>query len=168
MRYHHLYVPLYQWTVSCSVLDYDNAPGIFPVAFFFHRNPWRREPMLAAVIVLQLALVLFMQVEVFTAMVVARFLQGGASSVVFSGEPSWYILISCGACADEASRNGSDVSTLQSRWSAEIGILGRTDWDSCENVPRKNIGRQIGWGLSGAPIGSLLVSHHFRTWPALI
>lgn len=42
--------------------------------------------MLAAVIVLQLALVLFMQVEVFTAMVVARFLQGAASSVVFSGE----------------------------------------------------------------------------------
>jgi hypothetical protein len=60
--------------------------GIFPVAFFFHRNPWRREPMLAAVIVLQLALVLFMQVELFTAMVVARFLQGGASSVVFSGK----------------------------------------------------------------------------------
>jgi hypothetical protein len=39
-----------------------------------------------AVCVLQCALVIFMRVEMFPAMVVARFLQGAASSVVFSGE----------------------------------------------------------------------------------
>jgi hypothetical protein len=42
--------------------------------------------MIAAVCVLQAALFIFMKVEVFTAMIVARFLQGAASSVVFSGE----------------------------------------------------------------------------------
>jgi hypothetical protein len=44
--------------------------------------------MIAAVCVLQAALFIFMKVEVFTAMIVARFLQGAASSVVFSGESS--------------------------------------------------------------------------------
>jgi hypothetical protein len=44
--------------------------------------------MIMAVIVLQAALVIFMKVEMFPAMVVARFLQGAASSVVFSGESS--------------------------------------------------------------------------------
>lgn len=42
--------------------------------------------MIAAVCVLQAALFIFMRVEVFSAMIVARFLQGAASSVVFSGE----------------------------------------------------------------------------------
>lgn len=65
--------------------------------------------MLAAVIVLQLALVLFMQVEVFTAMVVARFLQGGASSVVFSGT-SPRSLYEVGGHTDHHSWNGSHVS----------------------------------------------------------
>ena len=60
--------------------------GIFPVAFFFHRYPYRRGPMIVAVCVLQAALFIFMKVEVFTAMIVARFLQGAASSVVFSGK----------------------------------------------------------------------------------
>lgn len=64
--------------------------GIFPVAFFFHRYPYRRGPMIAAVCVLQAALFIFMKVEVFTAMIVARFLQGAASSVVFSGECPWF------------------------------------------------------------------------------
>lgn len=41
--------------------------------------------MIVAVCVLQAALVIFMNVEMFPAMVVARFLQGAASSVVFSG-----------------------------------------------------------------------------------
>jgi hypothetical protein len=45
-----------------------------------------------AVCVLQCALVIFMRVEMFPAMVVARFLQGAASSVVFSGECSGHLL----------------------------------------------------------------------------
>lgn len=79
----------------------DSRPAvIFPVAFIFHRYPWRREPMLAAVVMLILALFLFMKVEVFAAMVVARFMQGAASSVVFSGEfscptPRYAELIYC-------------------------------------------------------------------------
>lgn len=46
--------------------------------------------MIVAVCVLQAALVIFMNVEMFPAMVVARFLQGAASSVVFSGESTLY------------------------------------------------------------------------------
>jgi MFS family permease len=82
---------------SCGIFTCQSTPslltetdwklilGIFPVAFFFHRYPYRRTPMIVAVLVLQAALLIFMKVEVFAAMLVARFLQGGASSVVFSG-----------------------------------------------------------------------------------
>ena len=85
--------------------------------------------MLAAVIVLQLALVLFMQVEVFTAMVVARFLQGGASSVVFSGAYSRFHH-EAGAHADHHSWNGSHVSfcycaTTQA-WCVLIALAAKT------------------------------------------
>lgn len=58
-----------------------------PVAYFFHKYPFRRIPLVIAVIVLELALVLFMLANPFWAMVVSRFLQGASSTVVWSGEP---------------------------------------------------------------------------------
>ena len=63
--------------------------------------------MIVAVCVLQAALVIFMNVEMFPAMVVARFLQGAASSVVFSGESS---LSFSSIKTDQSSRICSHVS----------------------------------------------------------
>jgi hypothetical protein len=65
--------------------------------------------MIVAVCVLQAALVIFMNVEMFPAMVVARYLQGAASSVVFSGMlfPS-----SSSSETDQSSRIRSHVSYL--------------------------------------------------------
>ncbi|KAL7425017.1 hypothetical protein Q5752_000704 [Cryptotrichosporon argae] len=56
----------------------------FPVAGFFHRHPWRREPLIAAVIVLEGSMVLFMLARPYWAMVVARVLQGCSSTVVWT------------------------------------------------------------------------------------
>ncbi|AAW46370.2 hypothetical protein CNK02920 [Cryptococcus deneoformans JEC21] len=55
-----------------------------PVAYFFHRYPFRRIPLVIAIIILELALVLFMLVNPFWAMVLSRFLQGASSTVVWS------------------------------------------------------------------------------------
>ncbi|CAD6570457.1 MAG: hypothetical protein TREMPRED_005852 [Tremellales sp. Tagirdzhanova-0007] len=56
----------------------------FPIAYFFDRYPWRREPLVVAIIVLEGALILFMLVTPFWLMVVSRFLMGAASTVVWS------------------------------------------------------------------------------------
>ncbi|ODO00821.1 hypothetical protein L198_03148 [Cryptococcus wingfieldii CBS 7118] len=56
----------------------------FPIAYFFHRHPYRRAPLVAAVIILELSLVLFMLAKPYWTMVVSRFLQGAASTVVWS------------------------------------------------------------------------------------
>lgn len=66
--------------------------GIFlctlPVAYFFHKHPFRRIPLIVAVIILELSLILFMLATPFWAMVISRFLQGASSTVVWSGELS--------------------------------------------------------------------------------
>ncbi|WVQ75008.1 hypothetical protein IAR50_004616 [Cryptococcus sp. DSM 104548] len=56
----------------------------FPIAYFFHKHPYRRVPLVVAVIILELSLVLFMLARPYWAMVVSRFLQGAASTVVWS------------------------------------------------------------------------------------
>ncbi|WVQ79320.1 hypothetical protein IAT38_001417 [Cryptococcus sp. DSM 104549] len=56
----------------------------FPVAYFFHKYPYRRNPLIIAVLVLEGALVLFMLARPYWAMLVSRFLQGAASTVVWS------------------------------------------------------------------------------------
>ncbi|OXG80543.1 hypothetical protein C348_03667 [Cryptococcus neoformans Gb118] len=62
--------------------------GIFlctlPVAYFFHKYPFRRIPLIVAVIVLELSLILFMLATPYWAMVISRFLQGASSTVVWS------------------------------------------------------------------------------------
>ncbi|KGB77925.2 hypothetical protein CNBG_4012 [Cryptococcus deuterogattii R265] len=62
--------------------------GIFlctlPVAYFFHKHPFRRIPLVVAVIILELSLILFMLATPFWAMVISRFLQGASSTVVWS------------------------------------------------------------------------------------
>nr|XP_018260404.1 uncharacterized protein I303_07322 [Kwoniella dejecticola CBS 10117]OBR82562.1 hypothetical protein I303_07322 [Kwoniella dejecticola CBS 10117] len=91
--------------------------GIFlctlPVAYFFHKYPYRRSPLIVAVLVLEVAVVLFMTINAYWVMVLSRFIQGASSTVVWSGK---YI-------------------------------------PSCENVPEKNVGRQIGFAYSGVSIG---------------
>nr|XP_019009454.1 uncharacterized protein I206_06103 [Kwoniella pini CBS 10737]OCF48235.1 hypothetical protein I206_06103 [Kwoniella pini CBS 10737] len=91
--------------------------GIFlctlPVAYFFHKYPYRRSPLIVAVIVLEVAVVLFMTINAYWVMVLSRFIQGASSTVVWSGK-----------------------SIVE-----------------CENVPEKNVGRQIGFAYSGVSIG---------------
>lgn len=56
----------------------------FPVAFFFHRYPWRRGPLVVAVIVMELSFVLFMCANPYWSMVLSRVIQGACSCVVWT------------------------------------------------------------------------------------
>ena len=56
----------------------------FPIAYFFHRHPYRRLPLIVAVLVLQLALVLFMVASPYWVLVISRFLQGAASTAIWT------------------------------------------------------------------------------------
>ncbi|EIW71617.1 hypothetical protein TREMEDRAFT_14387, partial [Tremella mesenterica DSM 1558] len=58
----------------------------FPVAYYFHRHPHRRLPLVGGVITIIGALLLFMFANPYWAMVVARFIQGCAGTVIWSGE----------------------------------------------------------------------------------
>lgn len=58
--------------------------GTFPVAFFFHRYPYRRGPLVGAVLLLELSFLLFMFAEPYWCMVVSRFIQGVTSCVVWT------------------------------------------------------------------------------------
>ncbi|ORX37801.1 major facilitator superfamily domain-containing protein [Kockovaella imperatae] len=55
----------------------------FPVAYYFGRYPYRRLPLVAAVIILEAAQILFMLAKPYAALVIARFLMGAASTVVW-------------------------------------------------------------------------------------
>jgi len=57
----------------------------FPVAYLCDKYPWRRGPLLFAVIILEGALVMFMLCTPYWVMVVSRFLMGAASTIVWSG-----------------------------------------------------------------------------------
>ncbi|KAK8849598.1 hypothetical protein IAR55_004933 [Kwoniella newhampshirensis] len=96
---------------SCGILF-----CTLPVAWFFHKYPYRRDPLIAAILVLEGALVLFMLAKPYWVMVLARFLQGAASTIV---------------------------------WSVGFALI-------CENVPEKNVGRQIGFAYSGVSIGTTI------------
>ncbi|EKD00126.1 hypothetical protein A1Q2_05562 [Trichosporon asahii var. asahii CBS 8904] len=56
----------------------------FPVAFFFHRYPFRRGPLIVAVLVMEGSFVMFMLANPYWCMIVSRFLQGACSCVVWS------------------------------------------------------------------------------------
>ncbi|WWC95742.1 hypothetical protein V866_002608 [Kwoniella sp. B9012] len=91
--------------------------GIFiftlPVAYFFHKYPYRRSPLIFGVLALIIAVILFMTINTYWVMVLVRFIQGASSTVV---------------------------------WSVGFALI-------CENVPEKNVGRQIGFAYSGVSIG---------------
>ncbi|WVW87013.1 hypothetical protein I302_109069 [Kwoniella bestiolae CBS 10118] len=91
--------------------------GIFictlPVAYFFHKYPYRRSPLIFAVLALDVAVILFMTINTYWVMVLSRFIQGASSTVV---------------------------------WSVGFALI-------CENVPEKNVGRQIGFAYSGVSVG---------------
>jgi len=82
-RHSHLCVKCF---ISLPIAKADPSSVTFPVAYFFDKYPWRREPLVVAVLVLEGALVLFMLATPFWVMVIARFLMGAASKVVWSGE----------------------------------------------------------------------------------
>lgn len=56
----------------------------FPVAFFFHRYPFRRGPLIAAVLLMEGSFVMFMLANPYWCMIISRFLQGACSCVVWS------------------------------------------------------------------------------------
>lgn len=53
-------------------------------AFFFHRYPYRRSPLLGGLVALTLGVILLMLARPFWCMVVARLLQGMSSAVVWN------------------------------------------------------------------------------------
>jgi DHA1 family vesicular acetylcholine transporter-like MFS transporter 3 len=53
-------------------------------AFFFHRYPYRRSPLLGGLFVLTLGIILLLLARPFWCMVIARLLQGIASAVVWN------------------------------------------------------------------------------------
>ncbi|WWC92718.1 uncharacterized protein L201_007677 [Kwoniella dendrophila CBS 6074] len=55
-----------------------------PVAYFFHKYPYRRSPLIVAVLVLEVAVILFMTINAYWVMVLSRFIQGASSTVVWS------------------------------------------------------------------------------------
>jgi len=80
-RYDNLYVsfsPALSLSSSVFVVT-------FPVAYLCDKYPWRRGPLLFAVIILEGALVMFMLCTPYWVMVVSRFLMGAASTIVWSG-----------------------------------------------------------------------------------
>lgn len=56
----------------------------FPVAYFFHRYPIRRLPLVIAVLIMEASFVLFMVAKPYWTMVVSRVLQGACSAVVWT------------------------------------------------------------------------------------
>lgn len=61
--------------------------AIIPVAYFFNKYPYRRGPLIVAVLALEVGLILFMLIQPYPVMVISRFIQGAASAVVWSGKP---------------------------------------------------------------------------------
>ncbi|ORY34786.1 major facilitator superfamily domain-containing protein [Naematelia encephala] len=103
-----------------SWLFFSYSMGIFlatfPVAYFFHKYPYRRVPLIVGVLLLEVSLVLFMAIRPYWVMVVTRFMQGACSTVV---------------------------------WTVGFALI-------CENVEEKNMGRQIGFAVSGVSIGTTI------------
>lgn len=60
--------------------------GTFPTAWFFHRYPLRRGPLVAAVLIMIGSCILFMLPNNYTAMVISRVIQGLSSCIVWTGE----------------------------------------------------------------------------------
>lgn len=83
--------------VLMSWLLFAYSAGIFfctfPVAFFFHRYPYRRGPLVIATLVMEASFVLFMLAPPYWAMVISRFIQGGCSCVIWTGK-STLLLVS--------------------------------------------------------------------------
>lgn len=67
-----------------TVLSLTNA-AIIPVAYFFNKYPYRRGPLIVAVLALEVGLILFMLIQPYSVMVISRFIQGAASAIVWSG-----------------------------------------------------------------------------------
>jgi MFS family permease len=110
----------------------------FPVAFFFHRYPWRRGPLVIAVLVMEGSFLLFMFAKPYWAMVLSRVIQGACSCVVWTGE--WNLNQ---VCAGHAAANDSVGFAL-----------------ICENVNPERLGVHLGFAFAGLSIGesSLLPS----------
>ncbi|TYJ58873.1 hypothetical protein B9479_000305 [Cryptococcus floricola] len=85
-----------------------------PVSYIFHRHPYRRWPLVGAVIGMILAMVLFMLGKPYWTMLLSRFIQGACSTVV---------------------------------WTVGFCLI-------CENVKAENVGRQLGFAMSGISLGS--------------
>ncbi|KAL1406570.1 hypothetical protein Q8F55_008276 [Vanrija albida] len=56
----------------------------FPVAYFFHRYPVRRMPLVVAVLIMEGSFVLFMVAKPYWCMVLSRVIQGACSAVVWT------------------------------------------------------------------------------------
>ncbi|OCF43885.1 hypothetical protein I317_02328 [Kwoniella heveanensis CBS 569] len=56
----------------------------FPIAYFLHRRPWRKGPLLMSCCLMQTALFLLMFVENYAVMILARALQGLSCTVIWS------------------------------------------------------------------------------------
>lgn len=56
----------------------------FPVAFFFHRYPFRRGPLIVAVVIMEGSFLMFMLANPYWCMIISRFIQGACSCVVWS------------------------------------------------------------------------------------
>lgn len=64
--------------------------GTFPTAWFFHRYPVRRGPLVAAVLIMIGSCILFMLPNNYTAMVISRVIQGLSSCIVWTGKSHRY------------------------------------------------------------------------------
>ncbi len=60
--------------------------GTFPTAWFFHRYPVRRGPLVAAVLIMIASAITFMLPQHFAAMFISRFVQGLSSCIMWTGE----------------------------------------------------------------------------------
>jgi len=58
----------------------------FPVAYFFHKYPYRLGPLVISTLFMELSFVLFMLVDNYGCMVFARVIQGVCSTTVWTGE----------------------------------------------------------------------------------
>ncbi|WVF68540.1 hypothetical protein IAT40_003308 [Kwoniella sp. CBS 6097] len=68
----------------CTSMALMRRKVTFPIAYFLHRRPWRKVPLLVACCVMQTALFLLMFVQNYAVMVVARALQGLSCTVIWS------------------------------------------------------------------------------------
>jgi MFS family permease len=154
---------------TCASYPLTPTPSlaIFPVAYFFHRYPYRRGPMIAAVLALELGLILFMLIQPYPVMVISRFIQGAASAVVWSGKqtpsrfppphsPSFPVTPARPSVSGVTSHHlpawgrGEQKADTDGGCAVGFALI-------CENVPEKNIGRQIGFATSGVSIGTTIV-----------